>query len=784
MEKRWWDFPAALFLVVALTTVAYRLTDTKWTDNLEIVIALTFIGVILGLGLGYSRLNHHVAGIFGLLYTLFFVPWQLLEAGTTANYTWLERVWLLGYRLWTNLTIFLRNEPLSDSFLFLATMALLFWLLAITSGYNLTRYGKPWHGLIITGIAMLMIDLYHPPLAIQGVATAVYTVLALLMVTRVFFLKRAHQWEVNQVGVDSDTGFNLIRGAFIAVLVMVLLAWNAPNIVRAFTPNTPERRRLIQTWQEFRQRFENMATPLRGSVTVPTEFYADEFALGTGSNLTDQTVFTVTPSIEQRAGIAFYWRVRSYDTYENGRWESTINAARTFSPSDPDLQYPDLNQRLVMAFRFRPARNLSMLFVPGLPMEINRPVTLVYDGTDNQILDVITVTSNPMIRPGTVYDVSVSLAAPTIRDMREASQDYPEWVREKYLQLPPDLPASIPALAAEITQGLDNPYDKVAAITLWLRNNIEYSPTIPTPPAGRDPVEWVLFEHKQGFCNYYASAHVLMLRSLGIPARWVVGYAQGEHEPEENYYWVRDKDRHAWPEVYFPGLGWVEFEPTAFQSDIQRPSGETNDRTPFTPDESNRPMLLEDYLETLEFQERQDLGAAPVEDQVSPATTAITLIIAAVLLTIAAVYFIAGRARRRTSGGNTLPALIERTFRKRGWTVPEWIVQWSAFSNLMPIERAYYSVAWMIRILGTRPSPAWTPNEEISTLVNLVPKGRNYANVLLQEYQKAVYSPHPANVQAAQDASLRLWRLTLQKRFEMILGRVFPDIYSPEHKFN
>ena len=103
----------------------------------------------------------------------------------------------------------------------------------------------------------------------------------------------------------------------------------------------------------------------------------------------------------------------------------------------------------------------------------------------------------------------------------------------------------------------------------YLRENIEYSDTVPNPPRNKDRLEWILFEHKKGYCVYYASSEVLMLRSLGIPARMAVGFAQGD--AEDGTYTVRRLNAHAWPEVYFPGIGWVEFEPTASQPSLDRP---------------------------------------------------------------------------------------------------------------------------------------------------------------------------------------------------------------------
>ena len=174
------------------------------------------------------------------------------------------------------------------------------------------------------------------------------------------------------------------------------------------------------------------------------------------------------------------------------------------------------------------------------------------------------------------------MSNPNITQLREAGTDYPAWVTERYLQLPEDFSPRIRDLATEITAEAETPYDKAGAITRYLRDNIEYAETIPAAPRNADVLEWVLFENKQGYCVYYATAQILMLRSLGIPARMAVGFAQGEGiaggdnlAPEEELapgtFTVRKKNAHAWPEVYFPGIGWVEFEPTGNQDPLTRP---------------------------------------------------------------------------------------------------------------------------------------------------------------------------------------------------------------------
>jgi hypothetical protein len=86
-------------------------------------------------------------------------------------------------------------------------------------------------------------------------------------------------------------------------------------------------------------------------------------------------------------------------------------------------------------------------------------------------------------------------------------------------------------------------------------------------------VDYFLFDSKQGFCDYYATAMVVLARSAGIPARPAFGFATGTFDPSQGKYTVLQSDAHAWPELYFPGIGWVEFEPTAVMAEIPRPAG-------------------------------------------------------------------------------------------------------------------------------------------------------------------------------------------------------------------
>ena len=154
---------------------------------------------------------------------------------------------------------------------------------------------------------------------------------------------------------------------------------------------------------------------------------------------------------------------------------------------------------------------------------------------------------------------SVSTASPAM--LRASGRDYPNWVTDRYLQLPADFSEPVKALALDLTKDSDNPYDMAEDIARYLLT-IPYSLEFAEPAPGQDWVEFFLFEHQRGYCQNYASAMITMLRSLDIPARLAVGFAPGVWVPDKRAWEVQLRNYHAWPEVYFQDYGWVEFEPT------------------------------------------------------------------------------------------------------------------------------------------------------------------------------------------------------------------------------
>ncbi len=149
--------------------------------------------------------------------------------------------------------------------------------------------------------------------------------------------------------------------------------------------------------------------------------------------------------------------------------------------------------------------------------------------------------------------------------LRAAGADYGGFVKDHYLALPDSLPQRVRDLAKVVTKDAQTPLDKALAIQSFLRDEggFVYSQDIERPPRDADGVDHFLFETKTGYSDYYASAMTVMLRAVGVPARMAAGYAPGEERDTAGQRMVKDSDSHGWTQVYFPGHGWIDFEPTS-----------------------------------------------------------------------------------------------------------------------------------------------------------------------------------------------------------------------------
>ena len=163
------------------------------------------------------------------------------------------------------------------------------------------------------------------------------------------------------------------------------------------------------------------------------------------------------------------------------------------------------------------------------------------------------------------YEANSVLPAPPTAAVREAGSDYPAAIRDTYLQLP-SLDSRIPELARQITARDNTPYDKARSIEDYLRSHYGYTLDLSGTPQA-DPLAYFLFQKRAGHCEYFAAAMTVMLRTLDIPSRYINGFQTGEYNDVAGDLVVRASDAHSWVEAYFPGFGWLTFDPTPPSND-------------------------------------------------------------------------------------------------------------------------------------------------------------------------------------------------------------------------
>jgi transglutaminase-like putative cysteine protease len=773
-SARWWDLPAVLLLLLALSVATGRLVATDWVDHLDRIHAVVFLGALVGLALGWSRFSSVIVMTLGLVYGLFVTLWQLgltLET-LPLDALWRERLFLLAARLSVTLGQLMEQEPVKDPILFLSIMMVLYWGLSVHAGYNLTRYARPWRTVLPFGLALLIVHSYDPHVATRSWYVGAYFLFALLAVARIVYLRLRASWQQRDVRVPPLVGWDFTYVIVIAATAIILLAWTVPSLAGTLPHLDEAWRRAIRPWSE---RFDNIFASLRrrGGILTVADYYGDSFSLGRGRELTDALVLTAQGG-DVGGGLRYYWRARVYDHYEDGRWSNeALSATQTVSPVGLGLTFPDLEGRRTFTFTITTHDVVATLYVAAQPRWVDRRVEsdLAYnpDGT----VDLAAWHATRPLAPGETYRTRSDVSDVTVSQLRAAGSDYPTWVTERYLQLPPTVTSRTQELAQQIALDQETPYDVAVAVTRFLRQSIDYSETItPSIPPDQEPLDWFLFDLRQGFCNYYASAEVIMLRSLGIPARLAVGFAEGERQPGADIYLVRQEQAHAWPEVYFPGVGWVEFEPTASQDPLRRPlgqvdlEGERDDEDVAADRLGDEEDRLDDRMSDLEGMDDiypdGGLWGLPGLARRIPSPLWL-LLIAGLLLMI-----LAWRLRQRQILP-PLPILVSRGVRRLGRRPPVWLRRWAARSVMSPMKRAYMTINRALVRLGTPPAPADTPAERAAALSAVLPSAADPIQRLYLEYQIATYSPQSGNVGLAQQAARairnRSWKARMRRLF-------------------
>jgi transglutaminase-like putative cysteine protease len=359
-----------------------------------------------------------------------------------------------------------------------------------------------------------------------------------------------------------------------------------------------------------------------------------------------------------------------------------------------------------------------------------RPAVITYSYVDANQEDVVDLTAAEPLQKGASYEVNSIVPNPTDEQLDAAPAAAPEWVRDRYMGLPDSTPARVRQLAEEVTEGARTTHQKALAIERYLRA-FKYRENMPPTPANRDFVDHFLFEQREGYCTYYASAMAVMLRSLDVPTRVVAGFAPGAFDERVARYVITESNLHAWPQVYYSRYGWVNYEPTPIRDLVNRSETALDAGEGGGPGSPGRPELNEEFG----LQNRAGSGALGAEQETTlPVPVRVAVTVAFFGLVAAAL------------------ALLLAMYRLRG---------------LHGAPRQYAKLVQLGSLLGAPHRASQTPGEYGVSLGATLPRAREPVGRITGEYVAEVFGRCPAD----RDGLPGAWRKVVVQAARSAPGR-------------
>ncbi len=450
-------------------------------------------------------------------------------------------------------TQILAGEAANDPTVFVLFLGATAWASAFVGTFALARERRAWDVILMTGFCLIV----NVSLALTSLLgdLVVFTLFALLFLARLHLVTLQERWERANIVPAGEMDWRLFRGALTWTAVLVIMALVTPRVGAAEVLNTAFNtfegpyHRVEAEWQRF---FAGVSGPSR----LRGVSFSDSIRLGQAPNLGDRVVMTVT------SDAGHFWRAVTYDFYTGAGWRTTeVDKADKVTPS------AFLGREKQDATFQVDVPHANLLFAANEPTKASIPYQFQSGDDRNYSTSMRALNRAQANGP---YVVSSYVSTADKATLRRSPTAYPAYISSKYLQLPSSLPQRVADLARRVAGNKATAYDKAEAIETYLRSTYKYSTVVKSPPPGRDPVDYFLFDLREDFCEYFASSMAVMLRQVGVPARMVEGFTTGTFDSDARTYVVRELNAHAWVEAYFPQYGWIEFEPTPSQLPFPR----------------------------------------------------------------------------------------------------------------------------------------------------------------------------------------------------------------------
>ena len=571
LEEGWFS----VFLVAAVIyTTIWSIQAAAWVDGLSVLSLTTLLGLIYGLfaakQIHLPRWPLHLVAVILAIALAYLQTAGVFYQGSVPGL-------FHGLVRWSQIVIGGGNS--SDDSIFLLLILLLGFALAYLSTWLIYRTRSPWL-MILANATIMLINLSNLGDS-YIIFLVIFLVAALLLLLRFNLHVSLKRWRKQGLRYAEDIGWDFMQaGALISIGILVF-AWLLPA---GYNNGV-----LSQVWNINANSIQNAwarVIALNGGAALSNHGnFRNTLVLSGNPNLNQDIVMTMTTDGDGSQYLQFI----SYDTYAPQGWSIStlqgysIKANQGIATSIMDTH----TEKQTITVVDPPGEQYPYLGGAPSILQVSLPATVMENTSDGGI--AAWIGQHSIVSAGTTYTVQSSVSSADIQSLRavpmpaDAPQPPPDIdaplepnyfdqnTVQVYTQLPALYDPRIKSLAESITKHAPTMYDKAVAIESYLRTHYTYSVNV-QPPENEDRVSWFLFDGPgKGYCNYFASAMAVLLRSVGIPARVVAGYTHGTYDAKTQRWIIRGSDAHAWPQVYFAGYGWINFEPSPGFNTFTRP---------------------------------------------------------------------------------------------------------------------------------------------------------------------------------------------------------------------
>lgn len=563
---------AMLLLAIALYSVVASIIAAQWVKPGMLLIWSPTIGLLVGFTISkIPRLPQAVLHLTACLIGHWLSVWMTSALAYHVSWT----IILAGLRAAFTGTLTPGMTPTSDMIFFFYLCFLCFFL-GYFGSWLVYRAHLPWLVVLVYSSIMLVNLNYvkNGTFAILLLVAAMAGALALL-IARLQIITQVAQWKSEGLHTDKSwlrgITWRCMQVAVAITLITMLVAIAAPA-----PDNQPPSGRVF--WDRLDNAWTNISNGHAslqdlGALTSPYQPSSNYFG--------DQLTITGSVSLPMGEVLDYsdpngpeYLEGFTYNHFDGHTWTTSVTGDQNsrYTPNAPlpldagrEMSQPVTTYVTLVQ---PPQGTKAYIFGPAQPVSFDVPTIVYADGTASswaqqtplKVGQHYLVTS---VAPMNDEKTLSSMLLPHQDPMAWQQDDYYSKMSPEYLQLPNDLSPHVKQLESQWTKGATSAYGALKMLESHLSNQSEFTYSVSNPaiPSNTDVVDWLL-QTKRGYCTSYASAMAVMARQLGIPTRMSNGFSNGQFDPQRKLWVVAGSDAHSWVQAYFPGYGWINFDPT------------------------------------------------------------------------------------------------------------------------------------------------------------------------------------------------------------------------------